>query len=123
MFVAEMGEIEGVWGGIRQHFPGRAGSRGMGQGQLGSGAFWNMGIQGAVWHAPTGLGVFWNTRTEVARMTGPGWPGDGSPSIESLRELRLRALLKDLVNDMGLGKLAEQFGVDRKTLWRRCWPQ
>ena len=51
-------------------------------------------------------------------MTGPGWPGDGTPSIESLRELRLRALLNDLVNDMGPGKLAEQFGVDRKTLWR-----
>ncbi len=51
-------------------------------------------------------------------MTGPGWPGDGSPSIESLRELRLRALLNDLVNDLGPGKLAEQFGVDRKTLWR-----
>ena len=51
-------------------------------------------------------------------MTGPEWPGDGSPSIESLRELRLRALLNDLVNDMGPGRLAEQFGVDRKTLWR-----
>ena len=51
-------------------------------------------------------------------MTGPGWPGDGSPSIESLRELRLRALLNDLVNDVGPGKLAGQFGVDRKTLWR-----
>ena len=51
-------------------------------------------------------------------MMRPGWPGDGSPSIESLRELRLRALLNDLVNDLGPGKLAEQFGVDRKTLWR-----
>ena len=51
-------------------------------------------------------------------MMRPGWPGDGSPSIESLRELRLRALLNDLVKDLGLGKAAEQFGVDRKTLWR-----
>ena len=51
-------------------------------------------------------------------MKGPGWPGDGTPSIENLRELRLRALLNDLVNDAGPGKLAEQFGVDRKTLWR-----
>ena len=51
-------------------------------------------------------------------MMRPGWPGDGSPSIESLRELRLRALLRDLVNDLGPGKAAEQFGVDRKTLWR-----
>ena len=32
--------------------------------------------------------------------------------------LRLRALLNDLVKDVGPGKLAEQFGVDRKTLWR-----
>ena len=27
-------------------------------------------------------------------------------------------MLNDLVNDTGPGKLAEQFGVDRKTLWR-----
>ena len=54
-------------------------------------------------------------------MVRPGWPGDGTPSIESLRELRLRALFNDLVKDMGPGKLAEQFGVDRKTLWR--WQQ
>ena len=51
-------------------------------------------------------------------MMRPGWPGDGTPSLESLRELRLRALLNDLVKDLGLGKAAEQFGVDRKTLWR-----
>ena len=47
-----------------------------------------------------------------------GGQGDGSPSIESLHELRLRALLHDLVNDLGPGRAAEQFGVDRKTLWR-----
>ena len=51
-------------------------------------------------------------------MMRPGGPGDGSPSIESLHELRLRALLHDLVNDLGPGNAAEQFGVDRKTLWR-----
>ena len=51
-------------------------------------------------------------------MMRPGGPGDGTPSIESLRELRLRALLNDLVNDLGPGKLAEQLGVDRKTFWR-----
>ena len=51
-------------------------------------------------------------------MMRPGWPGDGTPSIESLRELRLRALLNDLAKDSGPGKLAEQAGVDRKTLWR-----
>ena len=69
----------------------------MGQGQLGSGAFWNMGIPGVVGHAPTGLGALWNMSEEVARMMRPGWPGDGTPSLESLRELRLRALLNDLV--------------------------
>ena len=47
-----------------------------------------------------------------------GGPGDGTPSLESLRELRLRAVLNDLVKDLGLGKAAEQCGVDRKTLWR-----
>ena len=51
-------------------------------------------------------------------MMRPGGPGDGSPRIERLHELRLRALLHDLVNDLGPGKAAEQFGVDRKTLWR-----
>ena len=40
------------------------------------------------------------------------------PSLESLRELRLRALLNDLVHDLGPVKAAEQLGIDRKTLWR-----
>ena len=47
-----------------------------------------------------------------------GGPGDGTPSLESLRELRLRALLNDLVHDLGPVKAAEQLGIDRKTLWR-----
>ena len=55
-------------------------------------------------------------------MMRPGGPGDGAPSLESLRELRLRALLNDLVNDLvndlGPVKAAEQLGLDRKTLWR-----
>ena len=51
-------------------------------------------------------------------MMRPGWPGDGTPSIESLRELRLRALLNDLVKDLGQAKAAEELGIDRKTLWR-----
>ena len=33
-------------------------------------------------------------------MMRPGWPGGGTPSIESLRELRLRAFLNDLVSDL-----------------------
>ena len=51
-------------------------------------------------------------------MTGPGGQGDGTPSVESLRELQLRALLNDLVHDLGPVKAAERLGVDRKTLWR-----
>ena len=47
-----------------------------------------------------------------------GGPEDGTPSLESLRELRLRALLNDLVHDLGPVKAAEQLGIDRKTLWR-----
>ena len=43
-------------------------------------------------------------------MMRPGWPGDGTPSLESLRELRLRALLNDLVKDLGQAA-ADQFGV------------
>ena len=51
-------------------------------------------------------------------MMRPGWPGDGSPSLESLRELRLRALLNDLVKDLGQARVAAELGIDRKTLWR-----
>ena len=51
-------------------------------------------------------------------MVRPGGPGDGAPCLESLRELRLRAMLNDLVHDLGPVKAAEQLGIDRKTLWR-----
>ena len=51
-------------------------------------------------------------------MMRPGWPRDGTPSLESLRELRLRALLNDLVKDLGQARAAEELGIDRKTLWR-----
>lgn len=51
-------------------------------------------------------------------MTSPGGPGNGTPSLESLRELQLRALLNDLVHGVGPVKAAERLGVDRKTLWR-----
>ncbi len=47
-------------------------------------------------------------------MTGPGGPRDGFPGIDNLRELRLRAVLSDLVNAHGPGKLAERLGVDRR---------
>ena len=90
----------------------------MGQGQLPKWGIWNMAIWGLVWHTPIGHGAFWNMGQEVAQMTGPGGPGDGFPSIDNLRELRLRALLNDLVNERGPGKAAEALGVDRKTLRR-----
>ena len=52
-------------------------------------------------------------------MTGrPGKPEDGTPSIESLSGLRLRALLNDLLRDLGPVKAAAELGIDRKTLWR-----
>ena len=60
----------------------------------------------------------WTMRREVDPMTGTGWGTGGSPSIESLHGLRLRALLHDLVNDLGPGKAADELGVDRKTLRR-----
>ena len=51
-------------------------------------------------------------------MMRPEEPGDGSPSLESLHQVRLRALLNDLVHDLGPVKAAERLGIDRKTLWR-----
>ena len=117
MFVAEMGEMEGFWGRIGEHFLGRAGSTGMGQGQLRNGDLDHEQIW-AGGERPYRKWGLWTMRREVTKMTGPGGPGDGTPSIESLRELRLRALLHDLVNDLGPGKAAEQLGVDRKTLRR-----
>ena len=38
--------------------------------------------------------------------------------ISQERETQLLALLRNLVEDMGRGKAAEDLGVDRKTLWR-----
>ena len=45
------------------------------------------------------------------------WSGH-APSLEDLRGLRLSALLKDVMDGLGLVKAAETLGVDRKTLWR-----
>ena len=45
------------------------------------------------------------------------WSGE-APSLESLRELQLTALLSDVMDELGQVKAAEKLGVDRKTLWR-----
>lgn len=45
------------------------------------------------------------------------WSG-GAPSLESLRQLRLTALLADVMDELGQVKAAKKLGVDRKTLWR-----
>ena len=44
--------------------------------------------------------------------------GPGTPSLVSVQDLRLMALLKDLVKDMGQVEAAEVLGIDRKTVWR-----
>ena len=45
------------------------------------------------------------------------WSGD-APSLESLRQLRLTALLADVMEELGQVRAARKLGVDRKTLWR-----
>ena len=44
--------------------------------------------------------------------------GRGTRSVENVHHLRLMALLRDLVRDMGTMQAAEALGVDRKTVWR-----
>ncbi len=43
---------------------------------------------------------------------------DGAVILDDLREQRLKAVLQDLVDEVGRVKAAEELGVDRKTLWR-----
>ena len=45
------------------------------------------------------------------------WSGE-APTLESLREVRLTALLADVMDELGQVKAAQKLGVDRKTLWR-----
>ena len=45
------------------------------------------------------------------------WSGETS-TLESLREVRLTALLADVMDELGQVKAAQKLGVDRKTLWR-----
>ena len=44
--------------------------------------------------------------------------GPGTPSLESVQELRLTVLLRNLVRDAGRVEAAQVLGVDRKKVWR-----
>ena len=44
--------------------------------------------------------------------------GPGTRSVEDVHHLRLMALLKDMVRELGPVEAAEALGVDRKTVWR-----
>ena len=44
--------------------------------------------------------------------------GPGTRSVEDVHHLRLMALLKDMVRQLGPGGAAEALGIDRKTIWR-----
>ena len=52
------------------------------------------------------------------RMRSGNSPADGTPGLESVLELRLMALLTDMVRAHGMGGAAERLGVSRKTMWR-----
>ena len=44
--------------------------------------------------------------------------GPGTRSVENVHHLRLMALLKDMVRELGPVETAETLGLDRKTIWR-----
>ena len=44
--------------------------------------------------------------------------GPGTRSVEDVHHLRLMALLKDMVRELGPVEAAEALGIDRKTVWR-----
>ena len=44
--------------------------------------------------------------------------GTGTRSVEDVHHLRLMALLKDMVRELGPVEAAEALGIDRKTVWR-----
>ena len=44
--------------------------------------------------------------------------GPGTRSVENVHHLRLMALLKDMVRELGPVEAAEALGIDRKTVWR-----
>ena len=59
-----------------------------------------------------------NAIREVESMSGAEQYPDSSRSVESLRELRLMALLRDVVAEQGKVKAAETLGVSFRTLSR-----
>ena len=61
---------------------------------------------------------FWNTDTTVQYMKPREEAPEETASLESLRRLRLLALLHDVVRDLGQAGAAKELGIDRKTLWR-----
>ncbi len=62
----------------------------------------------------------WNEETEEKPMKTAGklLEGPGTRSVEDVHHLRLMALLKDMVRQLGPGGAAEALGIDRKTIWR-----
>ena len=55
---------------------------------------------------------------EMKSMEQPGgWSGK-APGLENLRDVRLTALLNDVMDELGQVKAAQELGIDRKTLWR-----
>ena len=44
--------------------------------------------------------------------------GPGTRSVEDVHHVRLMALLKDMVRELGPVEAAEALGIDRKTVWR-----
>lgn len=60
----------------------------------------------------------WNMEEKPAvKQRKAEWSG-ATPSLESLRQLQLTALLNDVMNELGQVKAAQKLGIDRKTLWR-----
>ena len=84
---------------------------------------WDLGhpgtrrIRGDVPQTP-GFVTGWNMAEEEDLMTLGDGLAEETPGLESVLELRLMALLTDMVRNHGMGGAAERLGVSRQTLWR-----